>query len=46
MVILSETLLDVIRHCDFVTKEKDEVIIHQGETGHRYTKIMRIIMHS
>lgn len=33
--LLAETLLDVIQHCEFVTRNRDDVIIQQGEKGHR-----------
>ncbi len=39
--LFPETLLDVIQHCDFVTRQRDDCIILQGERGHRFFIILR-----
>ena len=41
--VFVETLLDVIQHCEFVTRNVNEVIIHQGEKGHRYANVSFVV---
>ena len=33
---LSETVLDVVKHCEFITKQENEPVLVQGEKGSRY----------